>query len=66
MNIHPKIIAGGSAAGLTSPLAVVIVWTLAQFHVTMTPEVAAAFAALLSAGLGALAAYLTPSPKVGP
>lgn len=45
-----------AAAGVAVPLATVLVWVAGQFGLVVPPEVAAAFASLLS-----VAAYVTVS-----
>lgn len=40
-----------AAAGVAVPLATVLVWVAGEFGLTVPPEVAAAFASLLSAAL---------------
>ena len=47
------------AAGLAGALSVILVWMLSLFGVTVPPEVAAAFTALLAFGAG----YLIADPS---
>lgn len=54
--IHPKV----AAAGLATPAAVVLIWLAGVLGVDMTPEVAAALAAMAAV----VAGYLTPSMRV--
>ncbi|MCK9250334.1 MAG: hypothetical protein M0P31_15345 [Solirubrobacteraceae bacterium] len=53
---HPT----GTTAGLATPLAIVIVWLLGQFDLDMSPEVAAAVAALIVGIPAAIVSAFTP------
>lgn len=55
-----KVVAGGvGTTALGLPLSQIIVWSLGQFGVDLTPDVAAAIATLVSAAAGFVTAWLT-------
>lgn len=62
--MHPKVATTLGASGGTAPLVVIVLWLLGPgwLHLDLPPEVAGAFASLITTGVGFLAGYLTPSP----
>lgn len=55
LELHPKV-AGG---GISGALALIILWVLALWHITVPPEVAAAGTLIL----GSVGAYFSPLAK---
>jgi len=63
MPIHPKVIAGTSAASVGGALAVLVVWALGLRGIVAPDPVAEALTVLFTVISGAVSGYLTPSPS---
>ena len=68
--VSPKVTAGLGGAGATTPLSIVIIWSLGlwlgHYGLSMPPEVAGALASLIATGGGGLAAYVVHDPARSP
>ena len=58
--ISPKVAAAGGAAGVSTPLSMIVIWALGLLHVTVPPEIGGAIASLIAALAAVVAGYLVP------
>lgn len=57
--INPKVANGLGAAGSSAPFAIILVYYLNKYAGPLPPEIAAAYASLLTAAAGFLGGWLT-------
>jgi hypothetical protein len=64
-SISPKVSGSAGAAGVSTPVAIIVIWLIGLTHVVVPPEVAAAIASLLAA-LSAFAVgyYMPHDPQI--
>lgn len=65
MEIHPKVIAGTSTTVIAGAMTVLAIYVLGIYNIQIPADVSSAITTLVSAALGAVAGYLTPSTPKG-
>lgn len=62
-DIHPKVTAAASGAGVGSAVIAIVVWILSLQGITVPTSIVDALGVIVAAVLAFIAGYMTPSPK---
>ena len=64
--VSPKVAAASGAAGVSTPLSMIVIWAMGLLGVQVPPEIGGAIASLIAAVAAAIGGYLAPHANPNP